>query len=95
MSTSKRIITAWRLLDGGVIYLGKDRTWVETLEDAEPLEGEAADAALAWAKQPSLETSIVDPYDMPISDGAPSGRRVRETIRAVGPTVRPDLGRNA
>ena len=40
---------------------------------------------------------MVDPYVMEVKpEGGVAGREtVRETIRALGPTVRPDLGRQA
>lgn len=90
---SHQYITAWRLHDGAVVYLGTEQRWVLSLNEAEPYEGAALDAALSWAR--GQEGRVVDPYVIPVDTaGAPSGRRVRESIRAVGPTVRPDLARS-
>ena len=86
------IVTGNRLGDGGVIYLAADQTTSPHIADAVSLEAEAANAALTWAA--SRPDIFVGPYLVEVTDGVPSGRdRLKETIRAAGPTVGNSLGK--
>ena len=92
-----RIVTANRLSDGLVVYLN-GAGWSERIDDARVARAEE-DAAvlLAQAEAPGQALRVVDPYLIEVTrDGAVS-RPVsnREAIRALGPTVRPDLGKQA
>ncbi|TWA89164.1 uncharacterized protein DUF2849 [Azospirillum brasilense] len=95
-----KAITANRLRDGEVIFLapGPDLRWVERLDDAALFEDAATDAALAAAKaQAEGEQFAVDVYafDLRVADGQRVPVKTRERIRALGPTVRIDLGKQA
>ena len=96
-----KAITANRLRDGEVIFLapGPGVAWVEQLEDAALFEDAAtADAALTAAKaQAEDERFAVDVYafDLRVTDGQRVPVKTRERIRALGPTVRIDLGKQA
>jgi hypothetical protein len=81
-----RLITANRLSDGRVIYVGANDNPVEALTEAESYDEAGADAALARAAaRPDI---FVNPYLVEVRDRTPSGRdRLKETIRATGPTV--------
>lgn len=81
-----KIITANRLSDGRVIYVGPQSTTVEALSEAALFDGDDADAALiAAAAQPA---TYVNPYLVEVTGHTPSGRdRLKETIRSAGPTV--------
>lgn len=81
-----KIVTANRLTDGRVIYVGPSGTPVGALDQAARLDGEAADAALSLAaRDPAV---FVNPYLVEVDDGRPSGRdRFKELIRSQGPTV--------
>ncbi len=86
-----KLITANRLSDGRVIYLGANDEAVDAIADAAtyddaPLDGTRADAALALAAaRPDV---FVNPYLVEVRDHTPSGRdRLKETIRSTGPTV--------
>lgn len=92
--SKEKVITAWRLEDGVVVYLGPGRSWVRDLSEAQPHAAEEVENALTWASSRELEKVVVDPYSMPVVGTQPSGRSARERIRARGPTVRPDLGRS-
>lgn len=92
-----KIITANRLSDGRVIYVGEAGAVVDSLAVAAVFEPEAADEALALAAaQPAV---FVNPYlvEVALGDGlsrTPSGRdRLKETIRSAGPTVGNSLNR--
>ena len=90
-----KAITANRLSDGAVVYLGDDDQWTAAVARAARFADEDAEAALAAAQ--SRKTEIADAYLITVSeDGALAGReRLRETIRTAGPTVRVDLGYQA
>ena len=88
-----KLLTANRLDDGRVIYWAEGGTTPD-LSQAARLDDAEADDVLAQAKaRPGL---FVNPYLVEASDGIPSGRdRLKETIRATGPTVGNSLSRPA
>lgn len=81
-----RLITANRLSDGRVIYVGANDRAVDTMIEAATFDDSESDAALARATaRPDI---FVNPYLVEVRDRTPSGRdRLKETIRATGPTV--------
>lgn len=82
-----RIVTANRLSDGRVLYLGRDGRAVSELNEAAVFdEAEEAEARLAIA---AGQTRVfVNPYLVEVDGRAFSGRdRLKESIRAAGPTV--------
>ena len=93
-----QIVTANRLRDGAVVYLGPHESLVETLEAAQRLSTKAEnEAALARAAAYVAEQVIVTPSPIDVAE-TPAGLkplRMREIIRAAGPTVRVDLGKQA
>ncbi len=91
-------VTANRLSDGEVVYLSTDNNWVEVFTQADIADGaEAAEALLRRAMPEDFEARVLEPYLFEVlEDGSfykPAS--VRETIRAAGPTVRLDLGKQA
>lgn len=88
-------ITANRLLDGAVVYYAADRSWALNLNDAQAFNSEAEAAAVvtqitsAGPRAPVIDVVAIDLALE--SEHAPI--RLRERIRAAGPTVRADLGR--
>lgn len=92
-----RIVTANRLSDGLVVYLD-GAGWSERIEDARvAADDAAADGLLARAEAPGQEVRVIGPYLIEVTRAAFGTRPVshREAIRAQGPTVRPDLGKQA
>lgn len=91
-------VTASLLVEGLVVYLTADGRWSQSLQDAAVAEGkEAGDALLAKA-QPSVAANlVVEPYlfEVESADKPLVAASVREQIRQAGPTVRPDLGKQA
>ncbi len=89
-----QVLTANRLSDGEVVYLAADGAWVESIDRAQALTGAEADAALAAGQTAEREQKIVHAY---LFDITPDRRpvKMREIIRAAGPTVRRDLGKQA
>jgi hypothetical protein len=81
-----KLLTANRLNDGRVIYLGEADTVVETIDAARLLDESAAETALAQAQ--SRPAIFVNPYLIEVEACTPTGRdRLKERIRSVGPTV--------
>ena len=92
-------VTANRLLDGEVVYFTIDNSWTEAFGEAEIADGpEAAEALLARAVPDGFEKQVLEPYLFETIEDEADGFRpvsVREIIRARGPTVRLDLGKQA
>lgn len=83
------ILTANELLSGAAVYLGKNGDWTMHIDEARlfgPDEAEARDAEIARAKANNrivgLETETVE-----LVDGKVVANRLRERIRAEGPTA--------
>ncbi|MCF1743214.1 DUF2849 domain-containing protein [Paradevosia shaoguanensis] len=83
------ILTGNELISGATVYLDPRGQWVEELQEARVFaaeEGEARDAAIAATKATlriiSLETEKVS-----VVDGLLVPERLRERIRAKGPTA--------
>jgi hypothetical protein len=92
-----RIVTANRLDDGLVVYLN-GAGWSERIDDAGVAgDDAAAGRLLARAEGPGQAVRVVDPYLIEVTREGAAPRPVshREAIRARGPTVRTDLGRQA
>jgi hypothetical protein len=94
-----KAVTANRLVDGLVVYLGADGRWVDAIEDAISVVGKEDGAALLASVDPDVAACrIVGPYLIDVvagPDGKLRGTSERERIRALGPTVRLDLGKQA
>ena len=84
-----RILTANRLADGRVVYLGAGG-WSRDLAAASRARDDREAALLdAKGRRAAAENHVTDPYLIELADGIPVRRR--ERIRALGPTVRADL----
>jgi sulfite reductase (NADPH) hemoprotein beta-component len=88
-----KAVTGNRLADGEVVFWN-DGQWREQFAEIQLFDDPAeADAALAGAlAQPTV---IVDPYmiDVKVEDGVPVPIAYRERVRALGPTIHPDMGK--
>jgi len=92
-----QMLTANRLVDGDVLYW-KAGTWVLALAEGEVFaDPKAADTALAAAQKDVTGNVVVNPYLFDVRPGpeGPKPVKEREIIRAAGPTVRQDLGKQA
>jgi len=92
------MITANRLSDGLVVFLDAHLNWVEAFGAAAIFADEAAKtAALEEAKMSERRNEVVDPYgvEMVVRNGHFAPKALREAIRANGPTIRRDLGKQA
>lgn len=92
------VITANRLSDGIVVFFGAESLWVEDFGRAAIFPDDAATAsALARAKETEAANEVVEPYAIDVEErnGRFAPKALREAIRAAGPTVRRDLGKQA
>lgn len=93
-----QVVIANRLRDGLVVFLGNEKKWVERVQDCAPAADDAAAARLAAlgeaaeANQEVIGAALIEVEDR---DGVLIPIKMREAIRAHGPTVRKDLGKQA
>ncbi|MEJ8574387.1 DUF2849 domain-containing protein [Microbaculum marinum] len=88
-SSALRVLTANRLADGRVVYLGGDG-WTQDLDLARLVaDDEAAAAAELQGQQDVAARLIVEPYliDVEAEQSGVQPMRLRERIRATGPTT--------
>jgi hypothetical protein len=93
-----KILTANRLVDGEAVWLAADHSWAETIDAAELARDKDAEARLeAVGAEAIRRNRVVDVnlVDVELVDGAIVPVRLRERIRAAGPTNRHDLGKQA
>ncbi|TPK96155.1 DUF2849 domain-containing protein [Mesorhizobium sp. B2-4-12] len=92
-----KILTANRLGDGIAVWYA-DGGWAETVDQADPAHDKAAEdrleaiGARAFAANEVVDVNLIDAE---IVDGVVEPVRLREKIRAAGPTIRGDLGKQA
>ena len=93
-----KVVTANRLGDGDVVYLTAEGAWSPWLEEARASADPARQATLLTIAERAVTARlVVEPYLMPVAEEAGARRALsqREKIRARGPTVRRDLGKQA
>ncbi len=87
-----QVVTASRLADGVVVFLDAGGGWSERLDRAAVFsdKGESA-GALDAGKAAEAASLVVDVYavDVSVGAGAPVPLKLREAIRARGPTILP------
>ncbi len=92
----KKVLTANRLLDGAAVWLGANGEWLERIDHAlVARHQEAADALeeigrTAFAGNLVLDVNLIDVEEI---DHRLVPVRMREKIRATGPSIRPDLAK--
>jgi hypothetical protein len=83
------ILTGNELMSGATVYLDRDGRWVEELEQARVFlkeEAEARDAAIVATKK-TLRINSLEIETVTLRDGNIYPDRIRERIRAEGPTA--------
>ena len=93
-----QLVTANRLRDGIVVFLTRAGEWSEVIDDAVLAQEPQAAAALeARAREDERATLVTGPYlvDAERRAGRVRADHIRERMRALGPTVRLDLGKQA
>ena len=94
----KKVMSANRLSDGIVVYLDAADGWRERIDDSRIAETADDETAMTEiAARAVAARQIVDPYliDVAEDDGAIRPTKYRELLRALGPSVRTDLGKQA
>lgn len=97
MTQADQILTANRLRDGEVVYWAAGR-WVTAFDQAEVFHDDpAAETALKAAAASVQDRTVVNPYlfDVRLEHGVLRPVKEREIIRAAGPSVRLDLGKQS
>jgi uncharacterized protein DUF2849 len=92
-----QILTANRLRDGEVVYW-RGGAWTFDLADADIFEDDtAAKRALEAAARAVAERVVVNPYLFAVTRDETGVHPLeeREVIRAAGPTIRRDLGKQS
>ena len=92
-----QILTANRLKAGEVAYWSRAAGWVDRMADADVMVTADAEAALKEAAEWVRKGEVVAPYlfDVRVDNGVAVPLKVREAIRAAGPSVRRDIGKQA
>jgi hypothetical protein len=83
------ILTGNELMSGATVYLSMTGGWVEDLQQARVFlkeEAEARDAAIAATKK-TMRINSLEIETVTLRDGAIHPDRIRERIRAAGPTA--------
>lgn len=92
--TSPQILNANELASGDVVYWSGNG-WVADIRAAQLVTD--PEAATAIGAREIAAQKIVDPYliDVAITPQGPWPKLYREQVRAAGPSIRPDLGKQA
>lgn len=93
-----QVITANRLADGTVVFFGPDASWVERIGQAEIFAGASeAAAGLAISRKAEDTNFVLDVYAIEVAEknGIVTPVRLREAIRATGPTIHPEHGKGS
>jgi hypothetical protein len=83
------ILTGNELISGATVYLDREGHWVEDLQQARTFgkeEAEARDAAIAATKA-TMRINSLEIETVEVVDGVIVPDRIREKIRAEGPTA--------
>ena len=94
---TQQILIANDLLSGAIVYRTANG-WSPKVNEARVAEGDAdAEALLAEGKSAETDNTVVAAELIPVTaeSGTVTPNRLREVIRAQGPTVRTDLGYQA
>ena len=91
-----KALTANALLTGEAVFWDRGQ-WVLRFADAELFDGEAAETALAIAVAQPTSWAGDQPYLIDLQDTpeGPAPVSYRERLRALGPTNKPDHGKQA
>ena len=97
LAQETQVLTAYRLSDGVVIYLDDRGGWTEWVEEARIARSkEDADAMTAQAKAAEAAQQVFETYLIPVTtDGRTWPVTMREVMRAQGPTIHPQFGKQA
>ncbi|MEY4878586.1 MAG: hypothetical protein RJB62_54 [Pseudomonadota bacterium] len=92
-----QVLTANRLGPGEVVYWSATKGWTPDFAQAEIMDDAVGKAALEGAAEWIRRREVVGAYlfEVRVEEGKATPVKAREVIRAAGPTVRRDLGKQA
>ena len=93
-----KVLTANRLSDGEAVWYASQGGWIESLQGADGAEDKLAESLLEGIGKVAYDNNeVVDVnlIDVQVLDGTIVPLRLREQIRAAGPSNRSDLGKQA
>lgn len=93
-----KVLTANRLVDGEAVWFSADNGWIEVIGGAEIARDSDNEEKLRQIGERAAannEVVDVDLIDVDLDGGVIVPKRLRERIRAAGPTNRLDLGKQA
>ena len=90
-----KVLTANRLIDGEAVWYAGERGWIETIEGAELARDKVAEDRLSEIGQAAYQVVDVDLIDVELVDSGIMPTRLRERIRAAGPSIHPNLGKQS
>jgi Protein of unknown function (DUF2849) len=93
-----QVLTANRLSDGAVVYLTKSGIWSEWIAESRIAQDAKASATLLADGLDRSSGELADPpylIDVIADGGDIRPLRYRERIRAFGPSIHPDFGKQA
>ena len=93
-----QVVTAYRLLDGHVVYLDAGGAWSNWIDASRIATTKEAGAELMMAAEAAVADRLVfTPYlvDVVHEDGAVRPVLYREILRAKGPSTHPQFGNQA
>ncbi|MFP6757927.1 MAG: DUF2849 domain-containing protein [Alphaproteobacteria bacterium] len=85
-----KIMTANRLRDGLVVYLGEHQSWTPAIAGSMPAQDDDGYQALQTIADTAVANGkVIEAYliDVEVAGGEIRPARLREAIRATGPTV--------
>lgn len=93
-----KLLAANRLSDGEAVWRAPDGSWAVDIDEAEVVrDAEDAVRLEEAGRRAVARNEVVDAelIDVEIVDGRVRPVRLRERIRAAGPSIHPDLGKQA
>lgn len=93
-----KIVAANRLSDGETVWLGADDRWVANVQEAQiARDGEAENRLFEAGRKAVAGNRVLDAtlIDVELVEGRILPIRLRERIRAAGPSIHADLGKQA
>ena len=93
-----KALTANRLTDGEAVWWGADGRWAPTIAGSDLVSDKAGEARLEAVGQEGIAQNLVvdvNLIDVELANGEIRPTRLRERIRAAGPTTHPEFGKQA
>lgn len=93
-----KVLTANRLIDGEVVWYGTGEAWIERIDDARIARDRVEEEGLQSIGKVALADNLVvdvDLIDVELKGGRIVPTRLRERIRAAGPTNHRHHGKQA